>query len=149
MVINKNDVKKIKQSIVSGKDITELSNKYSVSYMTIYKIATGKTWKQINPKGRLIGDRDYNKKRIFSDKKCEILVLKKLKGKLTNKQISDKLNVTESTVRRAIQKGREILIIRFQKLNMNGKRNKIKRKFGLSDEDIDNIIKSSIGDIGK
>ncbi len=118
--LDKGQVKAIKKAIVRAVALTELAEEYGVGYMTIYKIAVGTTWRKIKPHGRLIGTRDYRDRRAMSLAKCELIALTKIRKRVSNAAIAEKIGVSESTVRRADINGRAALAVRLDRAMMNG-----------------------------
>lgn len=148
--LRKKQVKKIKRLIVSGKGLSEVAGLYNVSYMTIYKIAAGLTWNNVKPTGKLIGDRDYKSKRVFSLAQCERIALKKMKKRFSNNRIATKLETSESTIQRAVENGMASLGMKLHKSSLNGGFTKEQKGYQLTDEEIQYLIDISVsGDVPK
>lgn len=146
--LRKKQVKEIKKLILVGKSLNEVADLYEVSYMTIYKIAAGITWKQVKPRGKLIGKRDYVSKRIFSLKNCQLIALKKMRKRLSNDALSKEYDTSESTIQRAVDDGKAALGLRFHKMTLNGGVSKAQSKLNLSDEEIQSLVSISVsGDV--
>lgn len=146
--LRKKQVKKIKKLILVGKNLTELAGLYDVSYITIYKIAAGITWKNVKPRGKLIGKRDYISKRVFSLESCQIIALKKMRKRLSNSVLSKEYETSESTIQRAVENGRAALGLRFHKMTLNGGVSKAQKKLNLNDEEIQSLVNISVsGDV--
>lgn len=139
-ILKKKQVKKIKRSIREGVALIDLANEYEVTYITIYKIAAGITWKKVKPRGRLIGFRDYDSRRVFTLARCEALALIKIRKKLSNATMAKKIHSSESTVRRAIDDGKLSLGLKFNKLLMNGNAKAVMKRLELSKGDVENLI---------
>lgn len=112
--------------------------------MVIYKIATGITWKSVKPRGRLIGERDYASKRVFPLSKCQAIALMKIRKRFSNARIARKLDSAESTIRRAIEDGRAALGLRLHHLTIQGGVKQAQRKFGLTDDEVDELVSISV-----
>lgn len=138
--LQKADVRRIKKRIVAGESLSEIAEDHAVDYMVIYKIATGVTWKSVKPRGRLIGSRDYSAKRVFDLSKCQAIALLKIRKRLSNARIAKKLGAAESTVRRAVDDGRAALGLRLHRLTIQGNVKRAQRKFGLTDDEVDDLI---------
>jgi len=142
--LRKKQVKEIKLLIVSGKGLNEVAELYGVSYITIYKIAAGITWKKVKPTGKLIGKRDYVSKRVFSLKDCQVIALKKMKKRFSNDILSRQYDTSESTIQRAIENGKAALGFRFHKMTLNGGVSKAQQKCNLTDEEVQSLVNISV-----
>lgn len=142
--LRKKQVKEIKRLIVSGKSLNEVADLFNVSYMTIYKIAAGLTWNNVKPTGKLIGDRDYKSKRVFSLAQCERIALKKIKKRFSNNRIAIRLETSESTVQRAVENGMASLGMKLHKASLNGGFSKEQKRYDISDEVIQSLIEISV-----
>jgi len=138
--LTKSDVRRIKKRIVGGESLTAIAEYFGVAYMVIYKIATGATWKNVKPRGRLIPERDYSAKRVFSLAKCQAFALLKIRKRLSNARIAKKVGAAESTVRRAVDDGRAALGLRLHRLTIQGNLKRAQRKFGLTEDETDELI---------
>lgn len=81
-----------------GDNPSKISRQLKIGYMSVYKIATGKTWKSITGGQRLIGERTNR----IGPQHREYVRKAKDKGK-TNAFISRKLKVSETTVARLVR----------------------------------------------
>lgn len=142
--LRKSDVRRIKKRIVAGESLRVIADDFGVAYMVIYKIAVGTTWKKVKPRGRLIGDRDYTAKRVFPLAKCQAIALLKITKRLSNANIAGKLNGSESTIRRAVDDGRAALGLRLHRFTIQGNVKRAQRKFGLTDEEVDELVSISM-----
>lgn len=138
--LTKPRVRRIKKRIVAGDDLRKVATDFDTTYMTVYKIAIGATWQKVKPRGRLIARRNYASKRVFTLAQCQALALKKIQKKLSNAAIATKLGQSESTVKRAVDVGRIALGLRLHRLTIQGNLNAAQRRFGLSDEDVEDMI---------
>jgi len=82
----------------SGQSPAKVAKVLDIGYMSVYKIATGKTWKSLTGGTRLIGERTTR----IGPKHREYVRKAKQKGK-TNAFIARKLNVSETTVARLVR----------------------------------------------
>lgn len=142
--LQKADVRRIKKRIVAGESLNDIAEDFGVAYMVIYKIATGVTWKSVKPRGRLIGERDYTSKRVFPLAKCQAIALLKIQKRLSNARIAKRLGKAESTVRRAVDDGRAALGLRLHRLTIQGNVKRAQRKFGLTEDEVDELVAISM-----
>lgn len=142
--LTKAQVRRIKKRIVAGESLTDIADDHGVAYMVIYKIATGVTWKAVKPRGRLIGERDYASKRVFPLAKCQAIALLKIRKRLSNARMATKLGAAESTVRRAVDDGRAALGLRLHRLTIQGNVKRAQRKFGLTEDEVDELVSISM-----
>lgn len=142
--LDKRRVKSIKKAIVRGEALVDLAEEHDVGYMTIYKIATGVTWKKVKPRGRLIGNRDYSDRREVPLKRCEKIATIKIRKKVPNTKIAEKIGVSESTVQRAVAIGRAALAVRLEAAILDGTIRKFKKRTGISDDEAKRLGKVSI-----
>lgn len=136
-------MRKIKKRIVAKESLKSLADEHGVGYMTIYKIATGATWKTIKPRGRLIGERDYLATRALPPAKCEAIALVKLRKRLSNAKIGRKLRVSESTIRRAAEAGYAMLGLRLHKHMVQGTLKAAQLRMELTDDEVEDLIRAS------
>jgi DNA-binding CsgD family transcriptional regulator len=141
--LSRDDVRAIKRRIVAKEPLKAIAKEHRVGYMTIYKIATGVTWKTIKPRGRLIGTRDYSSVRSLPLAKCQAIALVKIRKRLSNRRIGLKLGVSESTVRRAIDHGRAILGIRLHQHMVRGTLKSAQHRMELTDDEVEDLIRAS------
>lgn len=151
--LKKKRVKKIKLAIIAGESLTDLADKHGVGYMAIYKIATGKSWDKVEPRGRLIGKRDYSARRVMTLKLCQLIALLKIKKGASNKKLTKWLKVkkgveaSESTITRAIRDGRASLAVRVHKMTLtSGGTRSAKKKFGITEEDVEALVALAVSD---
>ena len=142
--LDKRRVKSIKKAIVRGEALVDLAEEDDVGYMTIYKIATGVTWKKVKPRGRLIGNRDYSERREVPLKRCEKIALIKIRKKVPNTKIAAKIDVSESTIQRAVITGRAALAVRLEAAILDGTIRKYKKRMGISNDEAKRLGKVSV-----
>lgn len=82
----------------SGENPAKVAKTLGIGYMSVYKIATGKTWKSITGGARLIGNRTTR----MGPKHREYVRKAKEKNK-SNAFISRKLGISETTVARLVR----------------------------------------------
>jgi hypothetical protein len=82
----------------NGENPAKVAKILDIGYMSVYKIATGKTWKSLTGGTRLIGKRTTR----IGPKHREYVRKAKEKGK-ANAFIARKLNVSETTVARLVR----------------------------------------------
>jgi DNA invertase Pin-like site-specific DNA recombinase len=141
--LSRKDVRSIKRRIVAGESLRKIAGEYHVGYMTIYKIATGATWKTVKPRGRLIGNRDYSSTRTLPVAKCEAIALLKIRKRLSNSKIAAKLRVSESTVRRADAFGHAALGLRLHQHMVRGTLKAAQLRMELTDDEVEDLIRLS------
>lgn len=141
--LSKDDVRSIKKRIVKKEPLKLIAKEYRVGYMTIYKIATGVTWKTVKPRGRLIGTRDYASTRALPLAKCEAIALVKIRKRLSNRRMSMKLGVSESTVKRAVDHGRAVLGLRLQQHMVRGTLKSATLRMQLTEDEVDDLIRGA------
>lgn len=151
--LKKKQVKKIKKAIVAGESLTDLAEKYGIGYMAIYKIAIGKTWRSVEPRGRLIGKRDYSARRVMTLNLCQLIALLKIKKGASNKKLTRWLKVkkdveaSESTITRAIRDGKAVLAVRVHRMTLtSGSTRSAKKKFGITEEDVEALVALATSD---
>lgn len=141
--LTKKLVRRIKLRIVAGESLSALAAEHGVGYMAMYKIAIGENWKQVKPRGRLIGKRDYQRTRRLPLAKCEAIALVKIRRKLSNAKIASHLKMSESTVRRAIEYGNAALGLRLHQYKVRGTLKRELRKMRILDKDVEDLILAS------
>lgn len=141
--LSRKDVRKIKRRIVAKESLTQIAKDHGVGYMTIYKIATGATWKTVKPRGRLIGVRDYSTARSLSAAKCEAIALAKIRKRLSYRKIAVKLGVSEATARRAGSYGDVALGLRLHQHMVRGTLKEAQRRMELTDDEVEDLIRGS------
>lgn len=141
--LSRKDVRAIKRRIVAKEPLRKIADEHHVGYMTIYKIATGATWKTVKPRGRLIGTRDYSSTRTLPVAKCEAVALLKLRKRLSNAKIAAKLRVSESTVRRADVFGNVALGLRLHQHMVRGTLKAAQMRMELTDDEVEDLIRLS------
>ena len=141
--LSRQDVRAIKRRIVAKESLKQIAADHDVGYMTIYKIATGVTWKTVKPRGRLIGSRDYASTRALSAAQCEKVALAKIRKRLSCAKIAAKLRVSDSTVRRAVEYGCAILGLRLHTHVVRGSLKEEQRRLELTDDEVEDLIRTS------
>jgi DNA-binding CsgD family transcriptional regulator len=141
--LSRKDVRSIKRRILAKESLHAIAADHKVGYMTIYKIATGATWKTVKPRGRLIGTRDYSATRTLPLPKCEAIALIKIRKRLSNLKIAKRLNVSESTVRRAVELGQAALGIRLHQHMVRGTLKAAQVRMELTDDEVEDLIRGS------
>lgn len=141
--LSRDDVRSIKKRIVKKEPLKPIAKEYRVGYMTIYKIATGATWKTVKPRGRLIGTRDYSSTRALPLAKCQAIALVKIRKRLSNRRIALKLGVSESTVRRAIEQGQAVLGLRLHGHMVRGTLKAAQLRMELTDDEVEDLIRGA------
>ncbi len=141
--LSRKDVRTIKRRIVAKDPLKVIAADNHVGYMTIYKIATGATWKTVKPRGRLIGKRDYSSTRTLPAAKCEAIALLKIRKRLSNAKIAARLRVSESTVRRAVELGYAALGIRLHQHMVRGTLKIVQTRMELTDDEVEDLIRAS------
>lgn len=136
-------MRKIKKRIIAKESLKAIAAEYRVGYMTIYKIATGATWKTVKPRGRLIGTRDYSATRALPLAKCEAIALVKIRKRLSNRKIALKLGVSESTVKRAVDHGQAVLGLRLHQHMVRGTLKAAQLRMELTDDEVEDLIRAS------
>lgn len=120
----------------AGETPAEVSAALHVGYMAVYKIATGKTWKELTEGARLIPEREAKigpEQRAWAER-----MLKKGKRKAF---IARKLQVTETTVARVLADARLILAHRVCNLQLSSGSHKAAiRRFGITPEEAAELV---------
>lgn len=133
----------IKRRILAKESLNVIAAEHDVGYMTIYKIATGATWKTVKPRGRLIGNRDYSSTRTLPLAKCEAIALIKIRKRLSNLKMAKRLKVSESTIRRAVEVGQAGLGIRLHQHMVRGTLKAAQLRMELTDDEVEDLIRGS------
>lgn len=141
--LSREDVRAIKRRIVAKEPLPKIAADYDVGYMTIYKIATGVTWKTVKPRGRLIGTRDYSATRSLSAAKCEAIALAKIRKRLSYAKLALKLQVSEATARRAGQYGDVALGLRLHQHMVRGTLKAAQKRMELTDDEVEDLIRGA------
>jgi DNA invertase Pin-like site-specific DNA recombinase len=96
--LDKTTANSVVKMLESGESPAKVAKDLDIGYMSVYKIATGKTWKGLTGGQRLIGERTTR----MGSKHREYVRKAKDKGK-TNAYIARKLQVSETTVARLVR----------------------------------------------
>lgn len=135
-------VKVIKKRIIAKESLRKLAEEYGVGYMTIYKIAIGQIWKTVEPRGRLIGTRDYTSTRTIDPIRCQKIALVKIRKRISFAKIGRRIGVSEATARRAADYGYAILGKRLQQHTVRGTLKQAQAKLQLTDEEVEDLIRA-------
>jgi hypothetical protein len=106
--LTKGLARKAADKLANGESVASVAKELDLNYMAVYKIATGKTWKEVTGGNRLIAKR----KCCITAKHRAFVSAAKAKSK-TNAVIARRLDVSETTVARII---RDNLLIEAHKL---------------------------------
>lgn len=124
--------KKLKETLANGTSIGRVAKKYKVSYQTVYRIATGETWKEIEPAGpvNVIKGKRGPKRRLSI--KLQYLLWKKRRAGVSAAILAEKTGLSESSVRRLIYEFELILCHRISQLQLtSGSYEPANRKYGV------------------
>lgn len=121
--LNRNSVSEIKLQIASGASITRLARAYGVKYQTLYRIARGETWTDVEPRGNLI-QRERPQRVMDRETREKCYRLKRKRG-LSNRALSERVGVSESVMARAMRDSELVLAFRVQRLLLTSGGHKI------------------------
>ena len=151
--LQKTQVKSIKQALAKGTPVQSLASKYGVGYMVVYRIATGKTWSKIEPRGRITLKNDYASRRRVSLKLCEKMAIARLKKGLTIDKVYELVNakksipVSRATIARALRDGKAAFAVRVHRIILSSGDSRLpKSRFGITDEQIDSLVTLATGE---
>lgn len=131
-------VGRIKESVLKGRRIQTIADRYGVSYMAIYKIAKWRTWRKVTPRGNL-----FDRVSVFSNREKRFFALSKLKSGLSNRALRSGLQVEapESTFSAAIREGRQLLAIDAHSLFLIHNSHVVAcKKFGLEEDSVSELV---------
>lgn len=109
-----------------------------MTYMNLYRMATGETWKDIEPTGRLIPLRTQG--RLTSDLR-DWLFEQKRKTEASNAELAASVGLSETSVRRGLADARALLAARVQRLlTTSGDHRAACKQFGLTEEQAEELV---------
>lgn len=134
--LTREQVARIKRALARGIKASTLQEKYGVTYQTVYWIGIGKTWGDVEPKGRVIG-----KRRLITSKRRDKIFRWKKKHEATNKQTAERFGISQAAVSRAASEGYAILALRVSKDAMSsGNYAKVARAHGLKYAEVEEML---------
>ena len=141
--LSRDAVRTIKRRIVKKESLRAIAEEHGVAYPVIYNIAIGRTWKNVRPRGRLIGERDYTSTRMLPLAKCEAIALLRIRKKVPVSKIARRLGVSPSTALRAGDYGYAALGIRLHQHTARGTIKEAQARLGLTDDDVEDLVRAA------
>lgn len=134
-VITSRIASEVKERVFNGETMDEVSDSMGLKYQTVYKIATGATWKDIPPVGSVLNC--YNRSvpgpsRKFNLRVQHYLWEKRRRGTKT-KVLAEKTNMSTASIRRLIAEFELILSHRISSSHLSsGAYDVVASKYGIS-----------------
>lgn len=130
-------VRRIHTALARGKRIAQVAEEFGVTYMCVYKIATGATWSGLAPDKRSVSER----RRPISPALRERLFLLKRKKNVSNAQLAKAAKLSESSIARAMRDAQLLFAARVQKLFLtSGSHELAMEQYGIDAADAEELI---------
>lgn len=134
------NVKAIKARLVAGERPYAVAADLGLDYMVVYKIATGKTWKEVQVQGadgRITPPRSM----ALSTEQRDLIWAEKRRTAATNADLAKQFGVSESSIARGMRDARALLAARVQRLNItSGNNDMAMEMYGLGAEEADMLL---------
>ncbi len=132
----------LKQKLIDGVSVPQIVVDMDLSYMVVYRVATGATWKALEP--LLDPAKHYvssERKRRIKPAARERLFKIKVSTNASNRTLAKKLGVSEMTVSRTLQDARSLLAARCLRMLMTSGSNEYAAKeFKLDVEEVSKLV---------
>jgi len=134
-VITSRIASEIKERVFAGETIEEVSESMGVKYQTAYKIATGATWKEVQPRGSVLNC--YNRSSPGPNRKFNLRVQHYLWHKrrdgVGTKLLAEKTKMSTASIRRLISEFELLLSHRISAIHLSsGAYDVVEAKYGIS-----------------
>lgn len=134
--LDRKRVAAIKKRLATGESAYSVAKAMEVGYMAVYKIGIGETWKDVEPKGRLIPEREAG----TTPEQRDWAWRKKRKG-WSGSKIARKLGLSETTVSRLLREARQLLAARVHQMYLtSGSHEAAQTEFRLSSDEMEELL---------
>ena len=123
----------VKTALVKGRSVARVARLTGLPYQTVYRIATGETWRELAPAGPVHDVKHETRgPRRKVGLKTQHLMWRKRRGGATVAAVSERTGVSESSVRRLVSEFELMLCHRVSQLQLTaGSYEPAKRKYGI------------------
>lgn len=137
------NVKAIKTRLLAGEKPYAVAADLGLDYMVVYKIAVGKTWKEVHVEGadgRITPPRAM----ALSADQRDLIWAEKRRTSATNAVLAQQFGVSESSIARGMRDARALLAARVQRLNItSGNNDMAMQMYGLNAEEADVLLETA------
>jgi hypothetical protein len=129
----------IKLKVADGESIAEAARVAGLTYMAVYKLAIGETWKGIEPSGCVI-QRRGSIQIITPELRDQMYELKR-RERLSNAKLARMFSIGETTAKRAVAAARALLAARVHQLLLtSGDHRTAIERYGVTVDEADDLV---------